>query len=326
MSGSMDHLEKLLALGSFKEALDLVQAAADQGQSQAFMQLAIWSLAGTVLPRDFRAARGFLRRAVEIGHVDGALMEAALVANGFGETSPSDWAKAQALLREAARQDPVAAAQVALLDAMDLLEDGYPRAMAAPEVLSTSPHVVRHAALLTPAECAHLARSAAELLEPSLVLDPRTGRSVPHPIRSSDHGTFGPAREDLVVRAINLRIVAVSHTPVTHGEPLTVLRYRPGQQYRPHLDTIVGATNQRVRTVLLYLNDAFSGGETHFPQLDLTIRPTGGDAVVFDTTMPDGMPDPRAVHAGLPVGAGAKWLATRWIRAKPLDPWTILPS
>lgn len=322
----MDRIETLLAEGRPKEALDLVQAAAGQGQSQAFMQLAVWSLAGTVMPRDIDAARGFLRRAVEIGHVDGALMEAALVANGFGGTIQPDWPKAQALLRKAAEQDPVASAQLALLDAMDLMEDGRPHDLAAPQLLRTSPQVVRYVALLSPAECAHLARSAAALLEPSLVVDPRTGRSAPHPIRSSDHGAFGPAREDLVVRAINIRVAAISGTPVTHGEPLTVLRYRPGQQYRPHLDTIAGATNQRVRTVLLYLNDAFRGGETHFPQLDLTVRPAGGDALVFDTILPDGAPDPRAVHAGLPVAAGAKWLATRWIREKPLDPWTVLPS
>lgn len=313
----------LAARGEVSQAIGRLAARGNAGDVDALMQLAVWHLAGGIVPRDLGAARSYLRRAVAIGHVDGALMEIALTANGNGNADPGDWRAARALLDIAAAGDPVAAAQRSLLQRMPLADDGTPQSVPAPQILCEAPRVVRYPALFTPEECAHVATVASELLEPSTVLDPASGRALPHPIRTSDGGAIGPTREDLVIRALNLRIAAVSGTRVEQGEPLTVLRYAPGQQYHRHLDTIAGATNQRIRTVLVYLNQGFGGGETVFPTLRLTIRPQGGDVVLFDTTLPGGTPDQRALHAGLPVTAGAKWLATRWIRAAPVDPWTL---
>ena len=56
------------------------------------------------------------------------------------------------------------------------------------------------------------------------------------------------------------------------------------------------------------------GGETHFPELDITVRGAVGDLLIFRNLDAQGMPDPRMLHAGLPITAGEKWLATRWIR------------
>lgn len=299
----------------------LLNNAADRGDVDALMQLAVWYLAGDIVSRDLTLARTLLARAVSIGHVDAALMEIALTANGSG--GKADWPGALALLRTAARNDPVAHGQLALLEAMVIDTAGAPITLPVPEILSAEPDVIRFPKLFTPAECAHLAGVAAAMLEPARVIDPRTGRWIAHPIRTSDGTAIGPAREDLVVRALNRRIAAISGTDIAQGEPLTILRYRPGQQYRLHLDTIQDAANQRVATVLIYLNEGYGGGETHFPAGKLTITPRGGDAIVFRTLTRDGAIDQSSRHAGLPVTQGAKWLATRWIRAKPIDPWTI---
>lgn len=301
-----------------------LKAAGAAGDAQALMQLAVWHLTGTNVERDIEAARGLLRRAVEIGHVDGALMEVALVGNGNGNLALPDWSGALALLHAAAADnDHVAAAQIALVERMAITNAGMPTLHPQPRQLRNAPRLFHYEALLTPEECAHLATVGSGLLEPAHVIDPSSGRLVPHPVRSSDNGAIGPTREDLVVRAINLRIAAISETTAAQGEPLTVLRYREGQRYKPHVDTIAGAENQRIRTVLIYLNQGFRGGETHFPALDLSISPRTGDAVVFDTLLANGASDPTAVHSGEPVTAGAKWIATRWIRAAPVDPWTI---
>ncbi|MBB3691620.1 2OG-Fe(II) oxygenase [Sphingomonas sp. BK580] len=318
---AVDEAERLAAAGQAVAAAKRLAVAARAGDADAAMLLAVWLLRGTPLRRDLAAARIWLRRAVEIGHVDAALTEVALTANGTG--APGDWPRALTLLRAAAASDPVAAAQLALVEAMALDAAGLPTHLPDPVPLSTTPRVVRFPALLTAAECAHLAGVGAALLEPARVIDPRTGAWVAHPIRTSDGGAIGPTREDLVVRAINARVAAISGTRVEQGEPLTVLRYRPGQEYRPHLDTIQGAANQRIVTVLLYLNQGFGGGETHFPEPGVTVTPRGGDALLFANTGADGRPDPSSRHAGLPVTHGAKWLATRWIRATPVDPWTI---
>jgi prolyl 4-hydroxylase len=311
--------EALLAAGHADQAVALVTGAADAGDVDALMRLATWRLIGSPLPRDLPAARLLLRRAAAIGHVDAALMEVALTANGSG--APADWPGAMKLLRAAALTDPVAAAQLALVDAMALDAAGNPRELPRGKPLATAPRILHFTALLTPAECAHVASVGSALLEPARVFDPATGRLIPHPVRTSDGGTIGPTGEDLVIQAINRRIAAISSTSVAQGEPLVVLRYTPGQEYRLHHDAIPGADNQRIVTVLIYLNGGFTGGETIFPEPDVTITPRGGDAVLFDNLRDDGSADPRARHAGLPVGQGAKWLATRWIRHEALNPW-----
>lgn len=318
---SVIEAERLATSGQVAAATALLAANARDGDADAAMLLAVWHLRGTPVARDLGRARAALRRAVEIGHVDAALMEVALTANGSG--GAADWAAALALLRVAAGGDHVAAAQCALVEGMALDADGGPSSPPRGERLATEPRIVHFRAFLTAAECAHVATVAAAMLEPARIIDPASGRRVAHPIRTSDGAAIGPVHEDLVVRAINMRIAAASGTAVTQGEPLTVLRYRPGQEYRPHLDTIQGADNQRVATMLLYLNGGFTGGETHFPVPDVTVTPRGGDALLFFNTLADDRPDPASRHAGLPVLTGSKWLATRWIRRDPLDPWTL---
>ena len=295
------------------------QVLAAAGDVDALMQLAVWHLGGTKVPRNLVSARNLLRRAVEIGHCDAALMEIALTANGGGASA--DWKRALALLEIAAASDPVAKAQRALLGRMALDTDGMPAILPTGERLSEKPRVTCFPSLFTPDECRHVATVASDLLEPATVLDPGSGRKIIHPVRTADNCAIGPAREDLVIRALNSRIAAISGTIITQGEPLTVLRYASGQQYRPHVDTIAGAQNQRIRTVLVYLNQGYGGGETRFLSNGLTVTGKGGDAIMFDNVYSDGTPDPQSQHAGLPVTLGTKWMATRWIRAAPYDPW-----
>lgn len=317
--GRVTRAEQWAAAGQVERAVTLLSDGAAAGDAGAAMLLAVWHLRGTPVARDLPRARAWLRRAVAIGHVDAALMEVALTANGSGGVP--DWPAALALLRTAAPGDPVAAAQLALVAAMKLDADGRPSTVPRGTPLATTPRLAHFPGFLTAAECAHLAGVAGAMLEPARIIDPATGRLVAHPVRTSDSAAIGPVHEDLVVRAINARIAAASGTAIEQGEALTVLRYAPGQEYRPHLDTIQGADNQRVATMLVYLNGGFAGGETHFPVPGVTVTPRGGDALLFFNTLPDGRPDAATRHAGLPVRRGAKWLATRWIRARAIDPW-----
>jgi prolyl 4-hydroxylase len=152
-------------------------------------------------------------------------------------------------------------------------------------------------------------------MEPAMIyaLD---GSGTRDPHRDSDNMVVTPMAEDLVIQAINTCIAEATGTGYGWGEPLHVLRYRPGQQYRPHHDALaqVPLEKRRLATALIYLNDAYEGGETHFPEIGMTVRGAVGDLLIFHNLTADGMPDPRMTHAGLPVGRGEKWLATRWIR------------
>lgn len=314
-----EQAQRAVQIGDVARGRQLLEAAPDDVDALAL--LANWYLVGAVLPRDLPRARGLLQRAAGIGHVDAALMEVAFTANGSGGTA--DWPAALRLLEAAAPGDVIAAEQLRLVHAMRLTADGGPSGRPQSRRLSTSPDLRLFPGLFSPAECVHVASVAGDLLEPSMVVDPATGQARPDPVRTSDAAVIGPAREDLVIRALNRRIAVASGTAIDNGEPLTVLRYVPGQQYRPHHDALPGVANQRAWTMLVYLNEGYRGGETAFPATGLKVQGRGGDGVLFANLAADGNIDPRAQHAGLAVTAGAKWLCTRWIRQARHDPWAI---
>jgi prolyl 4-hydroxylase len=260
-----------------------------------------------------------VRRAVEIGHADAALMEIALTANGSG--ADADWPKALILLNHAAKNDPVAQAHRAMLDAMLIDDNGYPRNLPYSETISENPKIQIFRDLFSSSECAHIAASARDLLEPTVVVDPDTGKNIPHPIRTSFGATLGPTREDLVIAALNRRLAAISNTNLSQGEPLSILCYTQGQEYRPHYDWIKGAANQRLKTIIVYLNDSYVGGETMFLSNGFKVVGNAGDAIMFDNVTTSGVIALDSQHAGLPVKNGTKWITTRWIREHAFDVW-----
>lgn len=319
MAFSSDAAARLIEQGRSDAAITLARAAADRSDPAALLQLAIWYLVGRYLPRDLVTARHFLRHASAAGSIDATRMEIALTANGSG--ADRDWPGAVALLRAAAKLDSVAADELQLVERMALGPRGEPIRPPAPELLCESPEIRRYRSFISPEECRHLARSAENLLAPAKVIDPATNRLIDHPIRTSDFAVIGPTREDLVIQAILRRIAMASDTAVEQGEPLNILRYAVGQQYRLHSDALPNVANQRAKTAIMYLNDNFEGGGTLFPEAEVQIDPVAGDLLLFTNTLPNGRPDPVARHAGLPVVQGTKWIATRWIRASAFDVW-----
>lgn len=318
-TSEVERANALLAAGSTAEAVQLMSDAADRGDPDALYTLALWHVYGQPVKRSFATARKLFGRAGEVGHVEAARTHAVFGAIGAG--GPVDWPRAMGLLQAAARTDALAARQCELLDAMRLRPDGTPTTLPNIEPLSTSPRLGIVRSLFTPDECAHVAMLSTPRMTPSVVVDPVTGRQSEHPIRSSDGTVLGPIQQDMVIHAINLRLAAVTATREEQGEPLSVLRYRFSQQYRLHHDCLPGESNQRIITVIAYLNDSFGDGATRFPAIDLNIRGQTGDAIIFSNVLENGQVDHRSQHAGMPVSHGEKWICTRWIRQKGFDPW-----
>ncbi|HEX8443879.1 MAG TPA: 2OG-Fe(II) oxygenase [Allosphingosinicella sp.] len=312
----LNQARALAQSGRGSEARTLVQSAAERGDTEALLAVAHWRLHGLYGPRDLADSHRLLDRARQAGSTEATLLLATLVGNGTGVAA--DYEKARALLASIAPQDADAAAQLALLDRMQQLDclEQLPA-----ERLSDDPAVRLVRGLISLDECSYLISRAAPLLQPSVIIDP-SGRRLPHPTRTSAGMSFGPLEEDLVVNALNRRIAAITGTQPSWGEPLHVLRYAPGQEYKPHVDALPGVENQRRWTALLYLNNEYEAGETDFDQLGIVARGEPGDALIFANAADDGRPDYRTRHAGRPVASGTKWLATRWIRQAPYDPWT----
>lgn len=189
---------------------------------------------------------------------------------------------------------------------------------------AASPRIAEVDALLSADECRLLMACASQLLRRSQTLDPRTGEPAATQLRTSHDASFDPILEDLALRVVQLRIARAARMELVHAEQLIVLRYAPGEQYRPHRDYLNASSlaadradaGNRVRTICVYLNDVEAGGETEFPAAGLRVAPRAGCAVVFDNLHPDGRPDADSLHAGLPVERGQKWLATLWLRER----------
>jgi len=267
-------------------------------------------LRGIAGPVDLEQASRWVAKAAAQAHAEARRATAYFTASGIGYRA--DPAKARAMLEAIAANDRFVAVQLAFLDHV---ECAARLATAERRLVSADPRIELITGLLSPAECRYLQVVAQPWLEPALVYA-TTGEGMRDPHRDSDNMVIAPMAEDLVVQAINRCIAAASGTDVTWGEPLHVLRYAPGQQYRPHHDAHAfgPVETRRIATALLYLNDDYEGGETQFPELGITVRGGVGDLLVFHNLDSNQMPDMRMIHAGLPITSGEKWLATRWIR------------
>ena len=146
--------------------------------------------------------------------------------------------------------------------------------------------------------------------------------------RKSEGSHFERGENELV-RRIEARLSALVDLPVNRGEPLQILHYGPGGEYKAHQDffepkdpgsaVLTRVGGQRIGTVVMYLNDVPEGGETAFPDIGFSAKPIKGSAVYFEYQNADGQLDYRCLHAGMPVIRGDKWIMTKWLRERPYE-------
>jgi len=111
-----------------------------------------------------------------------------------------------------------------------------------------------------------------------------------------------------------------------HIEPLQLVRYAATERFGPHhdyheynADGKLGSSvqgEQRAFTVLVFgaTLGPDAGGETYFPNLDVSVAPRLGDALVWANVGADGAPNPRSLHEGRPPAAGNGKLAINvWV-------------
>lgn len=140
-------------------------------------------------------------------------------------------------------------------------------------------------------------------------------------LRTSSSMFFQEGENEIVAR-VEKRISSIMSIPIEHGEGLQILKYTPGQEYKAHYDffssTSKVANNNRISTLIMYLNDVEQGGETFFPKLNLSVTPQKGMAVYFEYFYNDEDLNKLTLHGGAPVITGEKWVATQWMRKQKL--------
>ena len=297
--------------GRNAEAVQLIRQVASTGDAEALGALAEMTWRGGLVEQDPRRARTLYEQAAARGLGKAALVVTNLLASGVA--GKQDWGQAMSRLRAEAGTFPARRRALELVEAMDLDAEGNPRSAYKGEQLSSDPEVSIFKHLFTEAECEYLMQATGDQFEPSMVYNSQR-RLVRDEIRTSDGATVHWLIEDPAIVALNRRIAAISHSHYEDGEALALLRYSPGQEYRPHFDFVNGATNRRLQTALVYLHDDYEGGETQFVRTGLAVKGDAGDVILFRNEGADGGPNPLSEHAGLPVTKGQKFLATRWIR------------
>jgi predicted 2-oxoglutarate/Fe(II)-dependent dioxygenase YbiX len=157
--------------------------------------------------------------------------------------------------------------------------------------------------VLSPAECAALV-ARIEALGPAVapitrpegpVLDLGTRNNARVMFDDPDLAALLWGRVRARVPAELLRMRAVGANERFRG-----YRYHPGQRFAPHYDgSFVRSDEERsLLTLMVYLNEGFEGGETALLDLDETVVPRAGAALLFQHPI---------LHEGCAVTRGVKY-------------------
>lgn len=134
--------------------------------------------------------------------------------------------------------------------------------------------------------------------------------------------------DNQLVKIISKRSAYLTNTVGNYQEDLQVVSYNQGGFFSPHYDACNGTEEYckrlnnegyRLATVLIYLNDDFTGGETVFPKINKTVKPIKGKAVLFYNVDNNGKPINESMHGGNPVTSGTKYICNKWIRTKKIS-------
>ena len=190
----------------------------------------------------------------------------------------------------------------------------------------SNPNVAVIEGLLAEAECDKLIQLTSGRMKSSEVVDRKSGGSYQSSVRKSEGCHFNRG-ENAIVQRVEQRIAALTGVPADCGEPLQMLHYGVGGEYLAHQDffdpadpgsqVLTRVGGQRIATMVIYLNNVPEGGDTNFPELELSVKPRKGSAVYFEYLNAAGQLDARCLHAGTPVARGDKWIATKWLRQRP---------
>lgn len=332
------------ACGHHDAALDALAGGTRAGDLECMGRLGLRLLTGDRAPAYPAEGEQLLAEAAARGNAWAANRAAAMLALGVGV--PADWPKALQWLVRAAQGGHeksrsqllgLAGESIAITGGRDgpswselaaRIDLAVWRSSPPPRVLSDDPRVSIIPDFVPPHLCEVMIRFAAGRLEPARVYDPNSGTDIVYPHRSNTVARFGVDCVEFLHALLQARMSAACGAPLPHFEAPTQLHYARGEQIADHYDFVdprvardyadeIARNGQRVITFIVYLNDAYQGGETSFRKLGISHRGSVGHGIYFVNALPDLSPDMRMIHAGEPVTHGEKWIVTQFIRSRP---------
>lgn len=326
------------AAGRHEQAVSTLAAAAARGDAEAMIGLAKRLITGDRAPLLPTHGVSLLFDAMRVGAAEASLKLANLAA--LGVYMQQSWGNAlEFLVFAAERGSQSARGQLCTLARQQFIEvapaggwrgitqqidlaallsplDGFP--VRDPRLIRAFP------SLLTSEACDWLVGRARAKLQRALIYDPASAQDAVHHTRTNSVSAFDLMDADLVQIAMQHRMAATVGLPVHHMEAPTILHYQVGQQFSDHFDFVdpgivnyheeIARRGERVFTFLVYLNDDYAGGETDFRLLNLRYKGRRGEGLLFTNALPNGRPDTRMLHAGLPPTTGEKWIVSQFIR------------
>ena len=323
------------------DSIDTLERAALAGDRDAAAKLGLCYLTGRNVAADPARGMSLIEQATRAGDPRGAYLAATIASTSFWR--PRSWEAAFDYLLQAA-EGGHEAAQPALRilaagpsgavdessdwDRMrrDIDLDAW-ATPPEPRLVREAPRIEVIEKFLPPAACEWLIEQARERLQRATIYDKATGGTTEDGRRTNTQCDLDVEVGGVLTFVIRARISTITGRQDTAMEVPKILHYSPGETFAEHFDYLnhaepafareLATRGQRTDTFLIYLNDDFTGGETRFPELDISHAGASGDALLFSNVDADGQPDEATRHAGLPPTTGEKWLFSQWIREFP---------
>ena len=334
------------AAGNPDEAINELARGTRARDPHSTRQLGLRLLAGDRAPLLPNEGLRFLGEACDLGLPESAARAAGILAlgvnaaanwplalRGLARSADAGWAPARRQLL-ALCDDRSLAASAAAATRRDWLQiaaavrlDDWRRSPPA-DIKHDEPRVSAFRGFIRPELCECLIAMAVGRLVPAQVYDPVQRQDIVAAHRNNTIAKFDVDSVELAHALVQARMAAACGLSENRMEPPSVLHYAPGEEIQNHYDFVdpkstpdyageIARNGQRIITFLIYLNDAYDGGETAFPTLGFMHKGRCGDGVYFVNALKDHSPDLRMLHAGRPPVSGEKWIVTQFVRSRP---------
>jgi prolyl 4-hydroxylase len=325
------------------EDIETLERASRSGDPRAAARLGLRYLTARDVPANTARGVALIEQAALAGDAEGACLAATISSAPFWRTR--NWDQAFDYLMRAAQQGHESSRSALRILAggpsgNDIEGEDWASMrrqidlaawLAPPEIrmIRETPRIDAIERFAPPAACDWLIAQAQGRLSRATIYDKETGGTTEDARRTNAQCDLDVETLGVLTFVLRGRIAAITRRQDLAMEIPKILHYAPGETFAEHFDyldpeepaysTQLTVRGQRTDTFLIYLNDDFSGGETHFPRIGLSHIGAKGDALLFRNVDAAGAPDRDTMHAGLPPTSGEKWVFSQWIREFPTE-------